>query len=454
VARAQEVRNLLVGKGFRALYAARLTSQTGDGVFQACLVSFVLFSPERATSAAALAGALAVVLLPFSVLGPFAGIVLDRASRQRVLVVCALVRAALLAMLVVLIAAHHTGPDFYAVAIAVVSTNRFVLSALSAGLPIVVPDGSLVTANAFSVTSGTVVTLLGAGIGAGVRSLLGGDDWAVAVVAGLAAVIYLSAAGTAARAGRREFGPLEPLPWEGALGQARQVTLDLADGARHLWGRRPARDALGALMGARVSVGLMAVMTILLYRNYFGGGDSGLGGIAVVVTAGGIGLIAAAFVTPRATRRWTKPHWIVLMLAVSAVATLALGPPFSRVLFVLLSLVLGFTAQGVKICVDTTVQEEIADAYRGRAFSLYDLMFNVTYVCAAALGAVTLPATGRSRPVIIVMGAIFLASTLLYLRSARRQRQPAPETGGVEVASGAVSSREVQATVTESALNS
>jgi MFS family permease len=419
VARAQDIRNLLVSRDFRALYTSRLTSQTADGVFQASLVSFVLFSPERATSAAALAGALAVVLLPFSVLGPFAGIVLDRASRQRVLVICALVRAVLLGLLVVLIAAHHTGPDFYAVAIAVVSVNRFVLAALSAGLPIVVPTGTLVTANAFSVTSGTVVTLLGAGLGTGVRSLLGGDDAAVAAVAALACAIYLGAAATAARAGRRTFGPLEPLPWEGALGQARQVTLDLVDGAQHLWSRRPARDALGALMGARVSIGLLSVMTILLYRNYFGGGHAGLGGIAVVVTASGIGLIAAAFVTPRATVRWSKPTWILTLLFVSASVVVIFGLPFSSPLFVIESLILGFTAQGVKICVDTTVQEQIADAYRGRAFSLYDLMFNVTYVCAAALGALTLPATGRSPAVVVVMGVVFLLSGLLYFRSIR-----------------------------------
>ncbi|EFC81703.1 hypothetical protein [Frankia sp. EUN1f] len=207
-----DLRTLLLGRGFRQLYAARLSSQAADGVFQASLVSYVLFSPERATSAGALAASLAVVVLPFSVIGPFAGIVLDRVSRQRVLVVSSVIRALLMVVLVGLILGGRTGADFYATALAAVSVNRFVLAALSAGLPMVVDVDRLVTANALSVTSGTVATLLGAGIGSGLRGLTGGDDKEVALVAGLAALAYVAAAVTASRPARLAFGPVEAAP--------------------------------------------------------------------------------------------------------------------------------------------------------------------------------------------------------------------------------------------------
>ncbi|WP_101835358.1 MFS transporter [Frankia canadensis] len=414
------LRELLGGRGFRRLYAARLTSQAADGVFQASLVSYVLFSPERATSAGALAASLAVVVLPFSVIGPFAGIVLDRASRQRILMICSLVRMALMAILVVLIAAGRTGVDFYAVSLASVSVNRFVLSALSAGLPMVVDVDRLVSANALSVTSGTVATLLGAGLGSGVRGLAGGDDSAVALVAGLAALAYGLAAATAARSGRADFGPLVTVPWQGVWQQTSQVVADMVDGARYLAGHGPARRALTALTTSRAAYGLVLVMTVLLYRNHFTGRTGGLSGLAAVVAASGIGTISAAVVTPRATRRMSKPTWLALVLVFGGVVEVVFGLPFSAILLVVAGALIGFSAQASKICVDTIVQEQTDDAYRGRAFSLYDLLFNVAFVAAAAVAAVILPDDGRSATVVVVAGAGYALAGLLYYRAARR----------------------------------
>jgi len=57
------------------------------------------------------------VLLPFSLVAPFAGIVLDRVDRRRVLVGSALTRAAVLAGLAALMLAGHRGADLLALAV-------------------------------------------------------------------------------------------------------------------------------------------------------------------------------------------------------------------------------------------------------------------------------------------------------------------------------------------------
>ncbi len=67
------------------LLAVRWTGQMTDGVFQSALASFVLFSPERQANALSAAIGFAVVLLPYSIVGPFVGTILDRVSRQRAL---------------------------------------------------------------------------------------------------------------------------------------------------------------------------------------------------------------------------------------------------------------------------------------------------------------------------------------------------------------------------------
>src|SRR5688572_11191800 len=83
------------GRWFLRLLAVRTTGQAGDGFLQAALASYALFSDDQAT-AAELAAAAAVVLLPYSLVGPYAGVLLDRWSRRQVLLVGNLSRSAVL----------------------------------------------------------------------------------------------------------------------------------------------------------------------------------------------------------------------------------------------------------------------------------------------------------------------------------------------------------------------
>ena len=68
------VRELLAEPDFRRLLGLRLSGQFADGLFQAALVSAVFFDPNRATTATEAAVGFATLLLPFSVVGPFAGV--------------------------------------------------------------------------------------------------------------------------------------------------------------------------------------------------------------------------------------------------------------------------------------------------------------------------------------------------------------------------------------------
>src|SRR5882757_9287942 len=135
---------------FRRLYSVRLLGQFGDGVFQASLAGAVLFNPEHQAHAADVAAGFAVVLLPYSLIGPFAGVLLDRWWRQRVLTLANLVRAVAVIGVAAEVAAGLAGVAFYASALVIISISRFVLSALSAALPRVVAEAELVTANAVS----------------------------------------------------------------------------------------------------------------------------------------------------------------------------------------------------------------------------------------------------------------------------------------------------------------
>ena len=80
-------------------------------------------------------------------------------------------------------------------------------------------------------------------------------------------------------------------------------------------------------------------------------------------------------------------------------------------------LTLGFVAQGVKICVDTTLQEAVDDDFRGRVFSVYDMLVNVSYVAALVAAAYVLPADGVSPPAVVAVGAAYALTAVYAARS-------------------------------------
>jgi hypothetical protein len=114
-----------------------------------------------------------------------------------------------------------------------------------------------------------------------------------------------------------------------------------------------------------------------------------------------------------------KPRWITVVLVGGGAAQFGLGVPFVAPTIVAAGLVLGFVAQAVKICVDTTLQEVVDDDFRGRVFSVYDTLFNVTYVVALVIGAFVLPPSGISYPVLVAVGLGYALTALLYARLQR-----------------------------------
>jgi sugar phosphate permease len=128
----------------------------------------------------------------------------------------------------------------------------------------------------------------------------------------------------------------------------------------------------------------------------------------------------AALVTPVASRRLDLVRWPALLLLGAGVVEICFGLPFTLPLLLVAAVLLGFAAQGIKICVDTLVQQQIDDAFRGRVFSLYDSLFNLTLVAAALLTAVALPEDGYSPAAVVIIGVAYVGTGLAYLRLGER----------------------------------
>jgi MFS family permease len=425
---ARHLSHLLRGQSFKKLFAVRVASQLTDGIFQTALAAYVVFSPEQQPSATAIAGALAVVLLPFSVLGPFVGVFLDRWSRRQVLVWSNLLRVGLVGLVALAVAADVRGPLLFGGILACLSVNRFLLAGLSASLPHVVLPEDLVTANAVTPTAGTMAFLTGLAVGTGARAawdagvgagVVGGVDGDVAVLL-LAAVAYGVAGALALRIPRDLLGPDFDPDRPAVREAARHVAAGLVAGLRHLAERREAAYGLATIAAHRFFYGISTVALILLYRNYFhtpAEADAAFAGLSLAILVSGVGFFAAAFLTPVVTDRVTPRAWVLTLLVLAAVTQIVPGALYTQPALLVSAFFLGLASQGIKICVDTLVQTHVDDAFRGRVFAVYDVVFNVAFVAAAAVAAALLPPTGRSYPVLVALAVGYLLTAAAYSRT-------------------------------------
>lgn len=422
-----ELRDLLRLPGFRKLLTVRLTSQTGDGMFQIGLATLFFFSPESASTATGVAAAFAVLLLPFTVVGPWAGVLLDRWRRRQVLLVGNLLRVAVTLTIALLLATSGVGPAVYALALVDLSINRFLLAALSASLPRVVDGPLLLVANSLTPTLGAVAAAGGAGIGFVLGLALPPGRANHATVLAVTALVFAAAAALATRMGRDLLGP----DVQADTAQTRRALHDLAAGlvagARHLRERGTPARALAVMATHRFLYGVVFIASILISRNLLESPADAAAGLAmfgIVLTASGLGFVLAAVATPVLSPRAGPHAWIAYCLTLAAASQLALALTITRWALLGAVVVLAAAAQGAKIAVDTIVQRDTDDAFRGRAFALYDVLYNAAFVAAAALAAVVLPDTGYSRGVFAAMAAIYLATALAYRSRSPKQRSP------------------------------
>lgn len=423
---------LLRRPDFRRLLGTRSCSQFADGLFQAGLAGSVLFNPDRQTDPLEVALGFAVLLLPYSIVGPFAGVLLDRWSRRHVLVVANLVRSALVPVVAALVWTGADAGPFLLFALVTIGVNRFFLAGLSASLPHVAPTEHLVTGNSVSTTSGTIIYAVGIGAAVALRGLVGAGNHGYAVVALCAIPFYLLSSLCARGFAVSQLGP-DSMAHESApplRTVLRGVLRGLGAGVTHLAERRTAGYALLAISAHRLFYGMTTIATLLLYRNYFEGAGvfpGGEVGLGETILAGALGALVAAMVTPAAARRTTPRHWITALLVLTAIVEVALGVWYTTATLVPAAFLVGAAAQGIKIVTDTTLQTVCEDDFRGRVFSVYDTLFNVCLVAGLVLGAVTLPASGKSYAVLGVIAAGYLAIGAWYTwASGLPTRRPTP----------------------------
>ena len=384
----------------RLLLLVRVTGQSGDGLLQTALTSFVLFSPERQNSAVGIAVAFGILLLPYSIVGPFVGIFIDRWSRQQILFWANILRATLMLAICGVVLNHGQNALLAILVLTSLGATRFIQACLAASVPHVVTRAHLVTANALFPTLGTTSAAIAAGLGIGAQRYLGASDKANAliIIAGSFCTIVASVAATFIRP-RTVLGPHGTVSKLNSQLQA--VAKELGSGIQVLQKLPLVRQGIFAASLQRFAFGITTIYALILSRTKWSTGGqitNSISDFGACAGSAALGGFVAAIISALLLSESDSNGQRILrqqQLRRAAIITCLVSTPLIYFLLIAASLisvclaafVIAFAGQLLKIHADTTIQALVDDLWRGRVFAIFDMLLNGSLVLGITLYA-------------------------------------------------------------------
>ncbi|HET9007555.1 MAG TPA: MFS transporter [Actinomycetes bacterium] len=392
---------LLRRRDFGLLWAGGLISETGDWFLLVGLPVWVL---QVTGSSLVTATVFLVGLLPGLVVGPLAGVLVDRWDRRRTLVAVSLAQAAFLLPLLAVDGRDRLWIVYLVMAVeaALAQLNDPARNAL---VPSLVAKTDLVGANALIGLNSNLARLVGSPLGgimvevAGLPGLVAADAASFLLGAALIALVRSDAGGS--RAGGADPAPdvvHSPRPGPRRAG----VVREWVDGLRVTLGDRGLRWGLVVNGLAGVAQGIFTVLFVLFVTRVLGGDGADVGLLRGVQAIGG--LLGGVLVVGLAPRLQAG-RLLGVSLLVFAAIDLAIwnGPLLTTAdwLYLALFVAAGIPGVGVLTGLTSLVQERTAEAYLGRVFATYLGSFNGLM----ALGMLLAGLLGDTLGVVAVLNA-------------------------------------------------
>ena len=432
-------------RDFAVLMGVQFLAQAGQGAIQGAIGKSIAFGGEKGFDVSTVPSAdylLKVVLalyVPYTLISPFIGVFIDRFQRRKVVAWSSVITAAIVAVVaasVILPLGKATSEGNVTATVALIlallaaqACVRVVLAVKSAAIPDVLSGKDLMQGNALSQAGGALFQVVGIAFALGASKAL--PAWLI--VLGGAGVLLLAAV-VARRLRHAELKVSET----SFAHEASRVLHSIVAGIKEVAGRKPAALGLSSFQMLRYQFWGFVLFTFALYgKSLVQGGDANslslaLSGVSSLV-GGALGLVLA--------QRWKDRIPPIRLLLASMVAlgtaTLVFGAAVSVAGFAGLLFVGSFSFFLGKISADTITQQSMPDDFRGRAFALFDIAYNLGFIIPALiLSFVWIEGDAtRTRVILMTSGVVFLGLTAVIAAWARRIRgEFAPQDDLVETA--------------------
>ncbi|MFI5052976.1 MAG: MFS transporter [Acidimicrobiia bacterium] len=420
-------------RAFGTLMGVQFAVQAGQGVVQGAIAKSIAFGGEKGFDVTVVPSAqylLKVVLalyVPYTLVSPFIGVVIDRFERRRILTWANLVTAAVVSLVavgVMLPLGKGTSEGKVGATVALIVGLLFIqgcvrvaLAVKSAAIPDVLSGKDLLQGNGLSQAGGALFQVLGIGFAFGAAAVA--PSWIVVI---LGAGVLILAAVVAKRLER-----MEARAHDSTFGQeVKRVVSDIRAGLKEVASRPPAALGLFSFQMLRYQFWGFCLFTFGLYAKHLvQGGSANNLGLALVGGGGFLGGALGLVLAQKWKDRVPPIRMLLASMAALGIASIVFGPVVSLAGFAALLFVGFFTFFLGKISADTIMQQSMPDDFRGRAFALFDIAYNLGFIVPAFILSFLWVegSASRTRVILIGSGAVFVLLTVLIWRWSIRIRE-------------------------------
>jgi len=343
-------------RSFFALWLARFISNVGDWLALLPLFSFIAF--QRHGSAAETSMVMVSFSIPVILLGPVAGVFVDRSNLKRILIICDLVCAVLAALLA--FSGHLY--QMYLLMAGLSAASCFFVPAQIAALPLIVPENELMVANSINVQTLQLNQIFAPAVVGFAVAWLGEkncfylDSASFIISALLVSTIRIDRAAISVVAVKNT------------------IWADLKAGLKFIAGHPVARVLVLTIAIANGAVAIFEALFAVYVRDLLGGGSKMFGS---VTSALGVGTILGALLVGRFAQRQARPRIINVGFLVQAISVFVLGMWAMPVITLAASVGLGAGAALVFLSAQTFALEEVPPEMLGRVTSTATSVFAV-----------------------------------------------------------------------------
>lgn len=389
------------------LWLGQLLSSFGDTLHYIALVVLVL---QLSGQGLAVAGLVAVEIVPVLLLGPIAGVLIDRFSRKGILIAADLVRAALVLSLLWPQGIWHA----YVVAGGLAAGSVFFNPTVNAVIPVLTTPEQRLAANSVSWSTGRLVQILAASIAGGLIALVGtAPAFALNAASFLASALLIAALAIPPHAGQLAAGTKRGL---------RSYFADARAGLEYARRDLLVSRLLAVQSLASFAVGATGAMLVVLSERHLRQPPEGF---AWLIGAIGAGALLGPLIPNTFARDYRNARWLFVPYLIRGAGDVLIAVFTPLPVALLILFVYGLNTSTGMVVFNSTIQGAIPDALRGRVFTLLDVSWSTMRLLSLGLGALVVDRVGV-QPLFWIGGTLLMAAGALGLLLLGRVRL-APE---------------------------
>ncbi|MDD4980615.1 MAG: MFS transporter [Candidatus Omnitrophica bacterium] len=397
-------REVLKNRNFFLLWLGQIISQVGDRLGQMALIAFVYLKAPGSTLE--IAKILSFTIIPVFLIGPIAGVYVDRWERRRTMYTCDFLRAILMLTIPLFLFYTKYMSPIYLIIFVAFSIGRFFIPAKLAIIPDLVENKDLLIANSLVNITGMIAAILGFGVSGilvewlGARSGFYLDALSFFVSGGL--ILFITKkSGVSSAMDFRKVGKeiVEVI--------RKSVLAEIKDGILYFIRKKDIRFTAGLTFILWSALGAIYVVLIVFVQKTLHSATKDLGLLIMFL---GIGLFLGSLIYGRFGQRVSHYKIIFLSLVLSGIMLVIFALVIERYpdffIAAALSFLLGLLVSPIMIASNTIIHNASDSEMRGKIFSSMEIIMHLGFLLFMFISSVLADKFSHVL-ILVIVGIIF-----------------------------------------------